>query len=102
MNGSVTFQLYQKNANGVGHIGAKDYNEEPLNSFVFHHQEGLYDVFDISPPDDGEFVFQVFGSHKVYSLDANYVTNLALFELDISGSVKPVSDENVSIQLYYL
>ena len=92
MNGSVTFQLYQKNTSAIGHVGAKELNDEPLNSYVFHHQEGLYDIFDITPPDDGEFVFQIFGSHKVYSLDANYVTNLALFELDISGAAKPVLD----------
>ena len=64
MNGSVTFQLYQKNSNSTGHIGAKDLNDEPLNSFVFHHQEGLYDVFDITPPENGSFIFQIFGSHK--------------------------------------
>ena len=100
MNGSVTFQLYQKNANATGHIGAKDFNDEPLNSFVFHHQEGLYDVFDITPPDDGEFVFQIFGSHEVYSLDANYVTNLALFELDVSGVTKPGLDKKFIIVIF--
>ena len=58
--------------------GEKSYNDDPLNAYVFHHQEGLYDVFDITPPEIGSYIFQIFGSHKVYRLVTVQVGDLYL------------------------
>ena len=91
MNGKITFQLYKKNS-GPSPIGDKDHEGTPLNSFVFHHQEGLYDIFEITPPYVGDFIFQIFGGHKVYSINADFLTNLAIFEIKASKTVAdPVS-----------
>lgn len=91
MNGKITFQLYKKNS-GQSPIGDKDHEGTPLNSFVFHHQEGLYDIFEITPPYAGDFIFQIFGGHKVYSINADFLTNLAIFEIKAAKTVAdPVS-----------
>ena len=61
-----------------------------MNSYVFHHQEGLYDIFEVTPPYAGTFIFQIFGSHKVYSMDPDYLTNLAIFEVHVASCASPV------------
>ena len=89
MNGKITFQLYKKGIDS-NPIGDTYHEGNQLNSFVFHRQEGLYDIFEITAPYVGNFIFQIFGSHKVYSMEPNFLTNLAIFELDVLKTVIPV------------